>query len=130
MSQRTEKLVDEMTLEEKTALVAGVDLWHGPGVERLGIPALKVTDGPSGARGEQCDRGEHEKDNEWDATLCPSWTRQRLNSIRHASNAKCEGYEHRNELDAPKSFAGRTHCDQRSCDKVERQHPADDVLGL
>jgi beta-glucosidase len=53
MSQRTEKLVDEMTLEEKTALVAGVDLWHGPGVERLGIPALKVTDGPSGARGEQ-----------------------------------------------------------------------------
>ena len=33
--------------------MAGVDLWHGPGVERLGIPPLKVTDGPSGARGEQ-----------------------------------------------------------------------------
>src|SRR4029077_10270102 len=50
---RIEKLVAEMTLDEKAALVAGVDLWHGPGVERLGVPPLKVTDGPSGARGEQ-----------------------------------------------------------------------------
>jgi beta-glucosidase len=53
MSERIEKLVAELTLDEKAALVAGVDLWHGPGVERLGIPPLKVTDGPSGARGEQ-----------------------------------------------------------------------------
>jgi beta-glucosidase len=53
VSERVEKLVVELTLEEKAALVAGVDLWHGPGVERLGIAALKVTDGPSGARGEQ-----------------------------------------------------------------------------
>jgi beta-glucosidase len=53
MSERIEKLLVELTLDEKAALVAGVDLWHGPGVERLGIPPLKVTDGPSGARGEQ-----------------------------------------------------------------------------
>lgn len=53
MSERIEKLVAELTLDEKAALVAGVDLWHGPGVERLGVPPLKVTDGPSGARGEQ-----------------------------------------------------------------------------
>src|SRR4051812_49065531 len=53
MSERIEKLVAELTIDEKAALAAGVDLWHGPGVERLGVPALKVTDGPSGARGEQ-----------------------------------------------------------------------------
>ena len=53
MSERIEKLVAELTLDEKAALAAGVDLWHGPGVDRLGIPPLKVTDGPSGARGEQ-----------------------------------------------------------------------------
>jgi beta-glucosidase len=53
MSERIEKLVTELTLDEKAALTAGVDLWHGPGAERLGLPALKVTDGPSGARGEQ-----------------------------------------------------------------------------
>jgi beta-glucosidase len=53
MSERVDKLVVELNLDEKAALVAGIDLWHGPGVPRLGIPALKVTDGPSGARGEQ-----------------------------------------------------------------------------
>jgi beta-glucosidase len=53
MSERIEKFVAELTLDEKAALTAGVDLWHGPGADRLGIPALKVTDGPSGARGEQ-----------------------------------------------------------------------------
>src|SRR5262249_5625587 len=29
------------------------DLWHIPGVERLGLDRLRVTDGPSGARGTQ-----------------------------------------------------------------------------
>ncbi len=53
MSERIERLIGELTLDEKAALVGAVDLWHGPGVERLGIPPLKVTDGPSGARGEQ-----------------------------------------------------------------------------
>ncbi len=52
-SEHVDKIVGELTLDEKAALCAGVDLWHGPGVERLGVPALKVTDGPSGARGEQ-----------------------------------------------------------------------------
>src|SRR5919107_3507062 len=46
-----DELVAEMTLEEKASLTAGIDLWHVPGIERLGIPAVKVTDGPNGARG-------------------------------------------------------------------------------
>ena len=53
MSKRIDTLVHELTLGEKAALAAGIDLWHGPGVARLEIPPLKVTDGPSGARGEQ-----------------------------------------------------------------------------
>jgi beta-glucosidase len=52
-SEKVEKLLVDLTIDEKAALAAGVDLWHGPGVERLQVPALKVTDGPSGARGEQ-----------------------------------------------------------------------------
>jgi beta-glucosidase len=46
-----EALVGALTLEEKTALTAGKGMFDTPGVERLGIPAIQVTDGPSGARG-------------------------------------------------------------------------------
>lgn len=42
-----------MTLDEKVRMLAGSDGWHVPGVERLGVPPLKVSDGPVGARGRQ-----------------------------------------------------------------------------
>ncbi len=50
---RIETLLAELTLEEKISLLAGADLWHTVPVERLGIPRIKVTDGPNGARGAQ-----------------------------------------------------------------------------
>lgn len=43
--------ISAMTLEEKTALTAGADLWTTVGIDRLGIPSVVVTDGPNGARG-------------------------------------------------------------------------------
>lgn len=52
MSERTDKLLKAMTTEEKAALVTGGDMWHTRGVERLGVPKLKMTDGPNGARGD------------------------------------------------------------------------------
>jgi len=47
-----ERLIGAMTLDEKASLTAGANMWYLPPVERLGIPALKVSDGPSGVRGE------------------------------------------------------------------------------
>jgi beta-glucosidase len=47
-----ERLLGELTLDEKCSLTAGASLWYLPPVERLGIPALKVSDGPSGVRGD------------------------------------------------------------------------------
>ena len=44
-------LIDQMTLEEKVSMLAGADHWHTLPVEQLAIPAIKVTDGPAGARG-------------------------------------------------------------------------------
>lgn len=45
------RLIEEMTFEEKISLLAGKDLWHTTSIDRLGIPSLRVTDGPNGARG-------------------------------------------------------------------------------
>jgi beta-glucosidase len=41
-----------MTLDEKASLTAGATLWYVASIPRLGIPALKVSDGPSGVRGD------------------------------------------------------------------------------
>jgi beta-glucosidase len=46
-----DKLVAELTLDEKAALTAGVDIWSTASVPRLGIPSVQLTDGPNGARG-------------------------------------------------------------------------------
>jgi beta-glucosidase len=51
MSQRVDKLVSELELNEKIGLVSGRDMWNNHAVERLGIGNLKVSDGPNGARG-------------------------------------------------------------------------------
>jgi beta-glucosidase len=44
---------DDLTLQEQASLTAGRDFWHTVPVERAGIPTLRVTDGPSGARGDR-----------------------------------------------------------------------------
>jgi len=49
---RVATLLGKLTLEEKVAMVAGSGPWHSTGVERLGIPAFKMTDGPNAARGD------------------------------------------------------------------------------
>ncbi|KAE8321588.1 glycosyl hydrolase family 3 N terminal domain-containing protein [Aspergillus sergii] len=45
-------ILSKLTLDEEISLVAGADFWTTHPVPRLGIPALKVSDGPNGARGE------------------------------------------------------------------------------
>jgi beta-glucosidase len=45
-----ERVLAELTLEEKAALTSGSDFWHTQAVERLGVPAVMVTDGPHGLR--------------------------------------------------------------------------------
>ncbi len=51
MSRDIAALVASMTVEEKAAFTAGADLWTLVANERVGIPPIRVTDGPNGARG-------------------------------------------------------------------------------
>lgn len=46
-----EDILNKMTLEEQVSLLSGADFWTTVPVERLGVPKIKVTDGPNGARG-------------------------------------------------------------------------------
>ncbi|MBR3335024.1 MAG: glycoside hydrolase family 3 protein, partial [Clostridia bacterium] len=53
-----QNLIARMTLEEKAGLCSGADFWHTKAVERLGIPATMVSDGPHGLR-KQDEEGDH-----------------------------------------------------------------------
>jgi beta-glucosidase len=44
-------LLQAMTSDEKALLLAGASIWTTHAIERLGIPSIKVSDGPNGARG-------------------------------------------------------------------------------
>jgi beta-glucosidase len=53
VDERVEDLLSRMTLDEKAALLSGADPMSLPGNARLGIPPLRMTDGPLGVRTER-----------------------------------------------------------------------------
>lgn len=57
-ADKIKELVAQMTLEEKASMCSGGDFWHTEAVERLGIPASMVSDGPHGLR-KQNEQGDH-----------------------------------------------------------------------
>jgi beta-glucosidase len=46
-----EAIAGKLTLEEKIQLLAGMDMWRTVSFPEKGLPYVKVTDGPNGARG-------------------------------------------------------------------------------
>src|SRR5210317_1625927 len=46
------QLIEDLTLEEKVLLLSGFDAWQTSKIDRLGIPNIKMSDGPNGVRGD------------------------------------------------------------------------------
>lgn len=53
-----DRLLAELTLEEKASLTSGSSFWYTAPVDRLGIPKIMVSDGPHGLRA-QPEGGDH-----------------------------------------------------------------------
>jgi len=52
VESRINEIISQLTLEEKVALCHAQSKFSTPGVERLGIPEIWMSDGPHGVRGE------------------------------------------------------------------------------
>ena len=67
------ELLDELTLAEQVSLLAGTDFWHTAAIERIGLPAMRVTDGPTGARGTLFEGGPESVNVPCGTSLAASW---------------------------------------------------------
>ncbi|MCF0135950.1 MAG: glycosyl hydrolase, partial [Lachnospiraceae bacterium] len=97
MEQNIKDLVAQMTLEEKAGMCSGQDFWHLKAVERLGIPAVMVTDGPHGLR-KQEETGDHLGLNDSVVAVCfpaacataASWDVDMLEGMGAALGNECQ----------------------------------------
>ena len=92
-----ERLLAQMTLEEKASLCSGADFWRLKGVPRLGIPSIMVTDGPHGLR-KQEGKSDHVGLNDSAPATCfptasctaASWDRSLMERIGAALGEECQ----------------------------------------
>lgn len=75
MEMDIEKILEELTLEEKIKMIHGCGLFKTEEVKRLNIPSLKMSDGPMGVRAEfKNDEWTSAGNSEDSVSYCPSNT--------------------------------------------------------
>ncbi len=90
-------VISQMTLEEKAGLCSGLDFWHTKPVERLGVQAVMVSDGPHGLR-KQDEKGDHLGINDSIKAVCmpaacataASFDRDLIGKMGQAIGASCQ----------------------------------------
>lgn len=68
-AEKLQGIIEQMTLEEKASLCSGADFWNTKSVDRIGIPAMAVSDGPHGLR-KQSEAADHLGINESIKAVC------------------------------------------------------------
>ena len=58
MSLKYEKIINQMTLEEKARMMSGKNTWETVDFPQYGIPSMTLSDGPHGLR-RQAGAGDH-----------------------------------------------------------------------
>ncbi len=66
-------LLEQLTLEEKAALVQGADFWTTVPIPRIGLRAMTLSDGPAGVRGPRWDEREPSLNLPSGSALAASW---------------------------------------------------------
>ncbi len=92
-----EKVLMQMTLEEKAQMCSGRDFWKTQDVERLGVPSVMMCDGPNGLR-KQLGEGDHLGINESIDTVCyptasamaASFDKELLRSLGEELGQECQ----------------------------------------
>lgn len=96
-----EKIIKELTVQEKAALVEGYQSWMTNAIPRLGIPAIYLTDGPAGVRCKADAEGEGALGlgNSKPSTAFPlpvnlanSWNPEAAKTVGKAIGEECRAY--------------------------------------
>ncbi len=92
MERDIKKLISQMTLEEKASLCSGKDAWHTKPIERLGIPSIRMSDGPHGLRKADAlfDKSVPATCFPTAVTLASSWDRELLEKVGKAIGEECQ----------------------------------------
>ena len=72
MDANIQSILAKMTLEEKISLCNGADFWHSKVMEKYGIPAITMSDGPHGLRVQKGDADMLGVNNSEPATCFPT----------------------------------------------------------
>jgi len=92
------KILSEMTVNEKAALVAGTDFMYTNPIPRLGVPSIRMSDGPHGLR-VQVESGDNGISESLPATSFPTaattasgWDPENLRKMGEAIGDECRSY--------------------------------------
>ncbi len=67
-----DRILSTLTVPEKAALTSGADFWHTKAIDRAGVPAVMMTDGPHGLRRQVEEGGSAEIGQSVPATCFPT----------------------------------------------------------